>query len=136
MRCYFSHPIQGKKGKDATREDMDANNQRAISAANQFRSAFLEIDVYVPAEHDEFVIEAYIQGSLTVEQILEADKAIVRKCDFLVAYMPEDYLSGGMIKEVIEAVDNRIQVFFWVGSRGLLETIRQVTFWLKEKQNV
>lgn len=133
MKCYFSHPIQGKKGKDATREDMDANNQRAIKAAKQIRSFFPEIDFYVPAEHDEFVIEAYTQKSLTVEQILEADKAIVRKCDFLVAYMADDYLSNGMIKEVIEACDNRIPVFFWVKSRGLLKTTRQIIFWLAEK---
>ena len=133
MRCYFSHPIQGKKGKDATREDMDVNNQRAIEAAKQIRRVFPRIDLYVPAEHDEFVIEAYTQKSLTVEQILEADKAIVRKCDFLVAYMADDYLSNGMIKEIIEACDNRIPVFFWVESRGLSETTRQITSWLKEK---
>lgn len=132
MRCYFSHPIQGKKGKDATREDMDANNQRAKSAADQLRSFFPGINFYVPAEHDEFVIEAYTQKSLTVEQILEADKAIVRKCEFLVAYMADDYLSKGMIKEIIEACDNRIPVFFWVESRGLLETTRQITSWLME----
>jgi hypothetical protein len=133
MRCYFSHPIQGKKGKDATREDMDVNNKRAIVAAKQIRSWYPGIDFYVPAEHDEFVIEAYTQSSLTVEQILEADKAIVRKCDLLVAYMADDYLSGGMIKEVIEACDNRIPVFFWIESRGLLETTRQITSWLTEK---
>jgi hypothetical protein len=133
MRCYFSHPIRGKKGKDATREDMDTNNQLAKSAANQIRSFFREIDFYVPAEHDEFVMEAYTQRSLTIEQILEADKTIVRKCDFLVAYMPEDYLSNGIIKEIIEACDNRIPVFFLVGSRGFLETYRQITVWLKEK---
>ena len=133
MRCYFSHPIQGKKGKDATREDMDANNKLAKLAADQIRSFFPGIDFYVPAEHDEFVIEAYTQKSLTIEQILEADKAIVRKCDLLVAYMVDDYLSNGMIKEIIEACDNRIPIFFWVESRGLIKITHQITSWLKEK---
>lgn len=111
IRCYVSHPIRGKKGKDATREEMEANNQRAIDFGKKLRVKYPTVNFYVPAEHDEFVLEAYEQQSITEEQILKADCAIVRKCHFLLAVALDDHVSRGMIKEIVEAAKNHIPIF-------------------------
>ncbi len=111
IRAYVSHPIRGVKGKDATREDMEANNRRAIEFAKILRERFPTVEFYVPAEHDEFVINAYEQGSLTEEEILAADCAIVRKCNFLLAFSIDDHVSRGMQKEIDEARTYNIPVF-------------------------
>ena len=111
IRAYVSHPIRGIKGKDATREDMEANNRRAIAFARILRERFPTVEFYVPAEHDEFVLNAYEQGSLTEEEILAADCAIVRKCHFLLALIMDEHISRGMIKEIVEATKHHMPAF-------------------------
>ena len=103
IRVYVSHPIRGAKGKTATREDMEHNNQQIIKFARSLRQCYPTIDFYVPAEHDEFVLEAYEQGFLSESQILDADCAIVRKCHVLIAVALDEHLSRGMFKEMREA---------------------------------
>lgn len=121
IRAYLSHPIRGIKGKDATREDMEANNQRAIEFGRRLRALIPTVDFYIPAEHDEFVIEAYEQGSLTEGEILDADCAIVRKCNFLLALVVDSHISRGMIKEISEASQANIPVFVVTEDSNLLD---------------
>ncbi len=100
VRVYMSHSIRGKKGKDATSEDMQHNNALAIVFGQALRRKFPGVDFYVPGDHDEFVLIAYLQKVLTEKQILDIDCEIVRRCCFVVAYSPDGYLSKGMKIEI------------------------------------
>lgn len=100
ISCYLSHSIRGKKGKDATREDMDANNEKAIEFAKRLRIWFPKLDLYAPAEHDEFVIEAFMHGFITESNILVTDCNILLKRDFLLVYTPDGFISNGMGVEI------------------------------------
>ena len=110
IRAYVSHAIQGKFGAAATTEQMEANNQKAIKFGKQLVEEFPCIDFYVPGYHDEFVLIAYKKNYLTIEQILDVDCVIVSRCNFLVVYSPNDYISKGMKKEIDHAVKSSIPI--------------------------
>jgi hypothetical protein len=103
LHAYLSHPIRGAKGSDATQADMEANNQRAIEFAARVRDEFPGIILYVPAEHDEFVLLAYGNGYLKESQILAIDKLILARRDILIVYAPTGYIGGGVGEEIGEA---------------------------------
>lgn len=111
-RAYMSHPIRGMKGAAATEADMEANNQLAIGFAKTLRAAFPALDIYVPAEHDEFVLIAYQQQRLSESDILDTDVAILKRRDILIAYIPERHISNGMMREIHEAQWAGIPVVF------------------------
>lgn len=121
ISIYVSHSIRGKKGKDATEEDMKQNNQKAIVFGKQLRRLFPKLCVYVPGDHDEFVLIAYLWGYLTEKQILQIDCDIVQKRNFVIAYTPDGYLSKGMKIEIEYAGMNGIPVIVIPG----LETSNQ-----------
>jgi len=100
LRAYLSHPIRGPKGEDATPEDMAANNQAAIRFADTIRLFFPNLDLYVPAEHDEVLAILYQKGDITINQLLEADCEALAKRDFLLVYAPGGLVSSGMSKEI------------------------------------
>jgi hypothetical protein len=108
----MSHPIRGIKGADATLEDMHANNQAAMELGKILRAQFDNLDIYVPADHDEFVTIAYANGDLSEEQILKTDVEIVKRCSLLIAYIPERHISSGMMRELYEAQWAGIPVVF------------------------
>ena len=110
IRAYVAHSIRGKFGNDATEEQMVANNQKAIVFGKQLAKEFPNIDFYVPGYHDEFVLIAYKKGYLTEEQILDTDCVIVSRCNFLVVFAPDDYISKGMQIEIDYCVYNNIPV--------------------------
>jgi len=110
IRAYVSHSIRGKFGSAATNEQMEANNQKAISFGKQLAKEFSGISFYIPGEHDEFVLIAYQKGDLTETQILDIDCDIVSRCNFLVVYSPDDYISKGMQIEIDHCVFNNIPV--------------------------
>ena len=110
IRAYVSHSIRGKYGAAATNEQMEANNQKAIKFGKQLAKEFSNIKFYIPGEHDEFVLIAYQKGDLTETQILDIDCDIVSRCNFLVVYSPDDYVSKGMQIEIDHAVFNNIPV--------------------------
>jgi len=112
IRAYVSHSIRGKHGKDATDEQMEANNQRAIEFGKKLKTQFPTVDFYIPAEHDEFVLLAYRKGFLNEDQILNVDCDILAKRHFLIAYCPDDYISKGMFIEIGKAQKLRIPVFY------------------------
>lgn len=104
-KIYVSHSIRGKFGKDATHEQMVANCKKAIRFGHWLKQSFPDVEWYIPADHDEFVTIAYEQKWLTEKQILDVDCIIVRDtCSGILFYMPDDYLSGGMRRERIEAI--------------------------------
>lgn len=96
MRFYLSHSIRGKYGKDATFAQMKANCDKAILIANLIRNALPSIEIYCPAEHEDFVSIAYHKHYLTEEQLLKVDCEIIAGCEGVIIYVPEgDELQGG-----------------------------------------
>jgi len=110
IRAYVSHSIRGKYGATATQEQMEANNQKALGFGRELAGEFSGVDFYIPAVHDEFVLIAYRKGYLTEKQILDVDCDIVSKCNFLVVFAPDDYISKGMGIEIGHAVENNIPI--------------------------
>lgn len=103
MKAYVSHSIRGPKGAEATHAEMMANNAKAIAFAARLREACPGLDLYVPGEHDLFVMLAYTNGYITEDQILNVDKQILAKQDMLIVYSPDGYLGGGVGVELEEA---------------------------------
>jgi len=116
IRAYVSHSICGKMGKDATEEYMKANNDKAIILGKQLKELFPSVDFYVPGDHDEFVMIAYRKGLLSIAQILEVDCVIVGKCNVLIAYAPDMFVSSGMQTEIDYAHKSGIPVRFIEGA--------------------
>jgi len=104
MRVYVSHPIRGALGAKATREDELANMQLAVDFARLLRVAFPSVEFYVPAEHNEFVMEAYFKHHLSEDAVLDTDIIILKKRDVVVVFAPEAHISGGMKREMDAAV--------------------------------
>lgn len=110
IRIYFSHPIRGAKGLDATRADMEANNAKSLLEGRRLQSrldayAPGEFEVYIPAEHEEIIQYLYDVGYLNEAQILEADCAIVQKCKLLVGYDLENVITSGMSRGITKEMD-------------------------------
>lgn len=112
LRFYVSHSIRGVKGSNATGQDMETNNQRAIDWANSARIAFPNIDFYVPGEHDEFVSIAHRKGYLSEYTILDVDKDLLRRRDGLIVFTHDGYIGGGVGEEIRCAQENNIPIFF------------------------
>lgn len=112
LSAYLSHSIRGAKGDDATADEMDANNRRALYFAKYLRRCTPHIDLYVPAEHDEFVSEAMTAGDISIKRILKTDCKLLCKRTFLFVYVPDGVVSGGMQIEITEAQKHSIPVFF------------------------
>ena len=111
ITAYFSHPIRGRAGDKATQKEKDANCKDAILVARLIRKRFPELEIYVPAEMDEFPDVACKQGYLTIDQLLAIDCEIVKRRDILLAYAPNGgYLSNGMKREIDTALDNSLPV--------------------------
>jgi len=88
VKIYMSHAIRGSKGPNATKADMQINNLAAMRAARVIRAWLypLPVELYCPAEHDEFVMIAYRKGFLHEQNILVTDCEIVGRCDALIWY--------------------------------------------------
>jgi len=110
IRAYVSHSIRGKHGNKATNKQMEENNKKAIDFGELLNKEFPNIDFYVPAEHDELVLIAYRKGYMTEKQILDVDCDIISRCNFLIVFAPDDYISKGMQIEIDHAVFNSIPV--------------------------
>ena len=110
IKVYVAHSIRGKKGNDATDEDMKHNNALAIVFGQALRRKFPGVDFYIPGDHDEFILIAYRKEYLDEKQILDVDCEIVQGCNFVLAYSPDGYLSKGMKIEIEYAGENGIPV--------------------------
>ena len=76
----------------------------------QLMELFPGIDFYVPAEHDEFVLIAFKRSYLNESEVLSIDCEIVDRCQVLLAYIPDQYISNGMLTEILHAQHMRIPV--------------------------
>ena len=100
IKAYISHSIRGKFGIGATAEQMEVNNQRAIDFGKLCNKEFPQIKWYIPGEHDELVMIAFDKGYMTEKIILDIDCAIIDKCQFMLVFSPDDYISRGMQIEI------------------------------------
>jgi len=103
LTVYICHNIRGIKGDNATAEDMLINNNNAINFAMTLRNLFPNIDFYVPAEMDKFLVSHTISPVWIVEQLLVLDCAIIDHRDLLLVWIPDQYISNGMMVELLHA---------------------------------
>lgn len=115
VTAYMCHSIRGKKGVEATQQEMIDNNNKAIEAGERLRLEHPELDVYVPGDHDEFVMIGYESGTLTEKQILDIDCAVVERRDAIVMYAEDGYLSRGMVTEIKYAKKHKKLVWWYDG---------------------
>ena len=111
-RIYVSHSIRGIKGKDATDADMIANNLKAAIFGKQLVESYPGIEFYIPGEHDEFVLIAFQRDYLDESEILSVDCEIVDRCQAILAYIPDQYISNGMLTEILYAQCKGTPVLF------------------------
>ena len=112
VTAYFSHSIRGKKGKEATDEDMERNCKVAMEVAAWIREVIPSIELYVPAEHEDFVVIAYRDKLLTEKQILDIDCKILGKRDFHIVHEVDGWLGGGIGVEIDAAKKYSKAIFF------------------------
>ena len=110
IRAYISHTIRSKYGAGATDKQRKDNCNKAILFGNKLRKEFPNVDFYIPGEHHEIDTIAYRKGYMIEEQILDIDCEIVSRCNFLIVYSPDDYVSKGMQIEADHCVLNKIPV--------------------------
>lgn len=110
IRAYISHTIRGKHGVDATDEQRRENSGKCILFGNALRKEFPMIDFYIPGEHHEIDTISYRKGYMTEEQILDIDCEIISRCNFIVVFAPDNYISTGMQIEIDHAVKSSIPV--------------------------
>ncbi|KKK69624.1 hypothetical protein LCGC14_2932150, partial [marine sediment metagenome] len=97
--------IRGKAGPDASHDVQAKNCAEAIRVADVLRRLFPKLELYVPAEHENFVQLAYDGGYLGEREILEIDCLIINNLDRVISYVPEgDELQGGRKIEYDHAV--------------------------------
>lgn len=127
IRAYISHTIRGKYGKDATDKQRKENSERCILFSTALRNEFPNIDFYVPGEHYEIDTIAYRKNYMTEDQILDIDCTIISKCNFLVVFSPDDYISKGMQIEIDHAVSNSIPIISAVNG-GYEEYCKRIVY--------
>lgn len=138
MNIYLSHPIRGLLKDKATQEDMDRNCEIARQLGRQLREAmeFIGVDIYVPADHEEFVKRAYKHGLMSVENILRIDCMIIREKynDLLLIYAPYGPPVEGCSIEKNCAEENNIPVVIFKDFRDAVEKLKPyVTKWAEFK---
>ena len=107
MKSYLSHAIRGRAGNKCPAQQLKENLERAIEIANQIREACPWLDLYVPAEHEDFVKKAFDKKYITEKQILDVDCDILDECDNIIIFIPKgDELQGGRLVEHDYAIDN------------------------------
>lgn len=105
MKVYLSHSIRGKYGKDATPSQMKANCDRVLKVAEEISAVLPSVELYIPAEHEDFVSIAYRDKYLNEQQILEIDCKIIDGCNGVIIYCPpDDPINGGRTIEREHAI--------------------------------
>ncbi len=103
FKIYMSHCIRGKSGSKATDREIWDNIEKYKSIGEELRAYFIDwekmdgfpkIELYVPADHEEFVQVAWRKGYIDEEQVLDVDCDIVDRCSLLILF--GDYYSKGM----------------------------------------
>lgn len=131
IKAYLSHPIRGFMGPKATREVMEHNNQLAVRWGKELYRFFgTNLEVYVPGEHDEFVLIAYLDKIINEKQILDIDCKILARRDILLVADWENFHSSGMKKEIVKAKELGIPIYY---SQDLSEkTLEELKIFLEQ----
>ncbi len=96
MRIYLSHAIRGTAGPEASHDTQNVNCTAAILMGGKIMKEIPWVDLYIPAEHEDFVQKAYDSNYITEEHILDVDCQIIDECDAMICYVPDgDKLQGG-----------------------------------------
>lgn len=98
IKVYLSHYIRGPKGDTCTDDEMRKNVANAKFQGSFFAKLFPHhLDLYVPADHEDFVNIAYHDKYLTIDQLLEIDCKIIDGKDLVIFFAPDKMkLSPGM----------------------------------------
>jgi hypothetical protein len=131
--AYFSHSIRGAKGDKATKADMEYNCQVAEMAADMLRANWPKLDLYVPAEHEDFVQRAFDHKYTPEKEILEIDCEILEQRDMLVAFSYRGVISKGMDIEIRHADSLHIPVFIYEDVDETLHLIKRILDWHYDK---
>jgi len=127
IRAYMSHAIRGRLGLDADKRTISENCNKAIVAGTIISCCVPEIDLYVPAQHDEFIQIAYDKGFLTETEILDVDCTIISRCSLLLVYDWQGYISRGMMKEIEYAREHNVpMIVFNDVTDMVIDTIKEV----------
>ena len=139
FRIYMSHWIRGPKGKQATKKDIRENLDKNISIGTEIKAYLIDwekqngtdfpkMDLYIPAEHDEFVQIAFDNKYINEEQILGVDCDIIDRCQLVIA-LGDHSKSRGMKIEIEYAEEHSIPVLYMPNLTP--ETIKTLRFTLK-----
>lgn len=104
IKIYVSHSIRGKYGNKATLAQMAVNGQKAMKFGHWLRESFSVAKFYIPYEMDLLIRAIGIDPIDIVNELLILDCAIIKNCDGIIFYMPDDYMGGGMQREKKEAL--------------------------------
>jgi len=124
ITAYLSHCIRANKENPSIKE-MLFNNNKAIILANELRKTFPFLDIYVPAENNEFDLEISGGKYLTTDQILEVDCKILEKRDLLLLYNWQKSMSAGQEVEFFHAGKLGIPIITFSCLSEAVEKIRE-----------
>lgn len=129
IKVYLSHAIRGKSGPSCGVGEQNINCDVARKMAIEIRAGLKHpIDLYVPAEHEEFVQIAYVRKYMTEKQILDTDCVIVKRCRCIVVLVPKgDELQGGRLIEHDFAIDNMINVCVFSKAQEAIDFIDMIS---------
>jgi hypothetical protein len=140
VTAYCSHPIRGRKGDQCSQEEIELNNMKACTDLSQLaltiRRAGINLEVYVPGFHDEFVSLAYAKDYVTEQQILDVDCTILDKRYILLVYDWQDYISTGMKVEIDYAEEHGIPIYVFqkIDDKTIREVMRMCFDVLDERE--
>lgn len=120
FRIYLSHFVRGANRDEATTKEIEINIAKYIAIGTEIKAylidwekmdGFPKMELYVPAEHAEFVEAAKDKKYLAEKQILDVDCEIIDKCSLLIAC--GDYAqSRGMTIEIQHAEGRGIPIYY------------------------
>ncbi|KKL09550.1 hypothetical protein LCGC14_2564720, partial [marine sediment metagenome] len=88
----------------------------AIEIGNKIRAACPWANIYIPAEHEDFVQKAYNKKYITEKQILEIDCDIIAEQDVIIIFTPDGYgsLQGGRLVEHDFAINECMPISLFI----------------------
>lgn len=109
LTCYLSSCICGKKGNNATKEDIDLNCAIGQKILIVLERAFPDVDFFAPACHDKIVQRLWLKKYITREQIMECDKEEQLSRDCTIAFMWEN--SEGVKEEIANSEEHNQPIY-------------------------
>ena len=94
-----------------TKREMVRNCKEAIKMGNWIRQVVPKVDLYIPAEHEDFVYTAWKLGYLNEDQILDVDCRIISKKQALIVFSKNGWKGGGIGVEMKHARKIGIPIF-------------------------